>query len=61
MRKRRYGATNVKQAQEEKIAAPVPGRRPAFGADGAEDDFFGVPMKTDRRPLFADGRSRQQP
>ena len=48
MKKRRYRAINVKQANWEKIASLAAGQRVVFGVDVAKDDFFGVLMKTDR-------------
>jgi len=48
MKKRRYRATNVKQANWEKITSHVGGQRVVFSVDVAKDDFFGVLMKTDR-------------
>ena len=48
MKRRRYRATNVKQANWEKIAALGAGERVVFSVDVAKDDFFGVLMKTDR-------------
>ena len=51
MKKRRYKATNVKQANWEKIASLGAEQRVVFGVDVAKDDFFGVLMKTDRSVL----------
>ena len=48
MKKRRYRATNVKQANWERIAELAAGQHVVFGVDVAKDDFFGVLMKTDR-------------
>jgi len=48
MKKRRYRATNVKQANWEKMASLAAGECVVFGVDVAKDDFFGVLMKTDR-------------
>jgi len=48
MKKRRYRATNVKQANWEKIASLAAGQQVVFSVDVAKDDFFGVLMKTDR-------------
>ncbi len=48
MKKRRYRATNVKQANWEKIGSLAAGQRMVFSVDVAKDDFFGVLMKTDR-------------
>ena len=48
MKKRRYRATNVKQANWEKIASLAAGHRVVFGVDVAKDDFFGVFMQSDR-------------
>ena len=48
MKRRRYRATNVKQANWEKITALAAGERVVFSVDVAKDDFFGVLMKTDR-------------
>jgi transposase len=48
MKKRRYSATNVKQANWERIADLAAGQHVVFGVDVAKDDFFGVLMKSDR-------------
>jgi len=48
MRKRTYRATNVKQANWEKIARLAAGQRVVLGVDVAKDDFFAVLMTADR-------------
>jgi transposase len=48
MKKRRYRATNVKQANWEKIASLTAGQRIVFSVDVAKDDFFGALMTADR-------------
>jgi transposase len=48
MKKRRYRATNVKQANWEKIASVAAGQQIVFSVDVAKDDFFGALMTTDR-------------
>jgi len=44
MKKHRYSATNIKQAEWMKIGAGAAGRRVVFGVDVAKEDFFGVLM-----------------
>jgi transposase len=51
MKKRRYKATNVKQANWERIAELATGQRVVFGVDVAKDDFFGVLMTPDRHVI----------
>ena len=48
MKKRRYRATNVKQANWEKIVSLTAGQRIVFSVDVAKDDFFGALMTADR-------------
>lgn len=48
MKKRRYRATNVKQANWKKIADLATGQRIVCGVDVAKEDFFAVLMKADR-------------
>jgi transposase len=48
MKKRRYRATNVKQANWEKIASLAAGQRMVLGVDVAKDDFFAALMTPDR-------------
>ncbi len=48
MKKRRYRATNVKEANWNRIAALATGQRVICGVDVAKEDFFAVLMKTDR-------------
>ena len=48
MKMRRYRATNVKQANWEKIASLTAGQRIVFSVDVAKDDFFGALMTADR-------------
>jgi len=49
MRKRRYKATNVNQANWQRIAERTAGQHVVFGVDVAKDDFFGVLMTPDRQ------------
>ena len=51
MKKRRYRATNVNQANWEKINSLAAGQQMVFGVDVAKDDFFGVLMDTDRQVI----------
>lgn len=44
MKKHRYSATNIKQAEWTRIGAGTAGRRVVFGIDVAKEDFFGVLM-----------------
>ena len=48
MKKRRYRATNVKQANWGKIGSLAAGQRIVFSVDVAKDDFFAALMTTDR-------------
>lgn len=48
MKKRRYRATNVKQANWEKVADLAAGQPTVLGVDVAKDEFFAALMKTDR-------------
>jgi len=48
MKKRRYRATDVKQANWKKIAAHMTDQRVICGVDVAKEDFFAVLMNTDR-------------
>jgi hypothetical protein len=48
MKKRRYRATNVKQANWGKIASLAAGQRIVFSVDVAKDDFFAALMRADR-------------
>ena len=48
MKKRTYRATNVKQANWEKIAGLAAGQPVVLGVDVAKDEFFAVLMNTDR-------------
>ena len=48
MKKRTYRATNVKQANWQKIAGLAAGQPVVLGVDVAKEDFFAVLMKTDR-------------
>jgi transposase len=48
MKKRTYRATNVKQANWEKIAGLAAGQPVVLGVDVAKDDFFAALMNTDR-------------
>ncbi len=47
MKKHRYSAKNIKQADWERISAQTEDRRIVFGIDVAKDDFFGVLMQED--------------
>jgi transposase len=47
MKKHRYSATNIKQANWEKIRAQTTGKRVVFGVDVAKEKFFGVLMHED--------------
>jgi hypothetical protein len=47
MKKHRYSAENIKQADWTTIRAQTSGRRIVFGVDVAKDDFFGVLMQED--------------
>jgi len=47
MKKHRYSAKNIKQADWKQIGAQTAGRRIVFGVDVAKDDFFGVLMQED--------------
>jgi transposase len=47
MKKHRYSATNIKQADWKQIGAGTTGRRIVFGVDVAKEDFFGVLMGED--------------
>ena len=51
MNKRRYRATNVNQANWEKMTSRAAGQPMVFGVDVAKDDFFGVLMDTDRQVI----------
>lgn len=51
MKKRRYRATNVKQANWERIAELATGQHVVFAVDVAKDDFFGVLMTPDRHVI----------
>jgi transposase len=47
MKKHRYSAKNIKQADWKQISAQTAGRRIVFGVDVSRDDFFGVLMRVD--------------
>ncbi len=47
MKKHRYSAKNIKQADWKKISTQTTGKRIVFGVDVAKDDFFGVLMQED--------------
>jgi transposase len=47
MKKHRYSAKNIKQADWKQISTRTAGRRIVFGVDVAKDDFFGVLMQED--------------
>jgi hypothetical protein len=47
MKKHRYSAKNIKQADWRKISSQTAGKRIVFGVDVAKDDFFGVLMQDD--------------
>ncbi len=47
MKKHRYSAKNIKQADWRQISTRTAGRRIVFGVDVAKDDFFGVLMQED--------------
>ena len=47
MKKHRYSAKNIKQADWKQIGAQTADRRIVFGVDVAKDDFFGVLMQED--------------
>jgi transposase len=51
MKKRRYRATNVKQANWKKMANYTSGQRVICGVDVAKEDFFAVLINTDRRVI----------
>ena len=48
MKKHKYSAKNIKQANWEKISAETTGQRMVFGVDVAKEKFFGVLMQEDR-------------
>jgi len=47
MKKHRYSAKNIKQADWKQIVGGTAGRRVVFGVDVAKEDFFGVLMQED--------------
>jgi len=47
MKKHRYSATNIKQADWKNLGRGTAGRRVVFGVDVGKDDFFGVLMQED--------------
>jgi hypothetical protein len=47
MKKHRYSARNIKQADWKQIGTQAAGQRIVFGIDVAKDDFFGVLMLED--------------
>ena len=47
MKKHRYSAKNIKQADWKQISAQTASQRIVFGVDVAKDDFFGVLIQED--------------
>ena len=47
MKKHRYRARNIKQADWKQVSSQSVGQRIVFGVDVAKDDFFGVLMQED--------------
>ena len=47
MKKHRYSAKNIKQADWKQVSSQTAGRRIVFSVDVAKDKFFGVLMQED--------------